>query len=165
MSKDSNKHNDSSSRSQNLDSGAHYENKLPSVSSQGNALSLQNPSFIDKYMEYMEISNMKRDQPFCLVLSLYEAPTLSLDMIQLNISGAVKSLSPLALDRTIFPCRTKKSDQKPAKPLNSLEDLAHTINERFVLAYPSQVVNNGALDSAPTWEESLINLDYFLAWA
>ncbi|KAJ9052769.1 hypothetical protein DSO57_1030918 [Entomophthora muscae] len=77
----------------------------------------------------------------------------------------VKSLPPLALDRTIFPHRTKKSAQKPAKPLNSLEDSAHTIDERFVLAYPSQVVNNGSLDSVPTWEESLINLDYLLAWA
>ncbi|KAJ9056465.1 hypothetical protein DSO57_1032843 [Entomophthora muscae] len=72
-------------------------------------------------------------------------------------------LSPL--DRTIFLRCTKKSAQKPAKPLNSLEDLAHAINEIFVLAYTSQVVNNGALDSVPTWEESLINLDYFLAWA
>ncbi|KAJ9052876.1 hypothetical protein DSO57_1029710 [Entomophthora muscae] len=42
-----------------------------------------------------------------------------------------------ALDRTIFPHHTKKSAQKPAKPLNSLEDLAHTIDERFVLAYLS----------------------------
>ncbi|KAJ9085124.1 hypothetical protein DSO57_1016955 [Entomophthora muscae] len=77
----------------------------------------------------------------------------------------VKSLPPLALDRTIFPHRTEKSAQKLAKPLNSLKDLAYTIDERFVLAYPSQVVNNGALDSVPTWEESLINLDYLLTWA
>ncbi|KAJ9068553.1 hypothetical protein DSO57_1027475, partial [Entomophthora muscae] len=34
------------------------------------------------------------------------------------------------------PRRTKKSPQKPAKPLNSLEDLAHTVDERFVVAYP-----------------------------
>ncbi|KAJ9052053.1 hypothetical protein DSO57_1038074 [Entomophthora muscae] len=71
----------------------------------------------------------------------------------------------LTLYRTIVLCRTKKSAQKPAKPLNSLEDLAHTIDERFVLAYPSQVVNTGALDSVLTWEKSLINLDHFLAWA
>ncbi|KAJ9071305.1 hypothetical protein DSO57_1038232 [Entomophthora muscae] len=51
----------------------------------------------------------------------------------------VNSLPPLALDRTIFPRRTKKSAQKPVKPLNSLEDLAHTIDERFVMTYPSQV--------------------------
>ncbi|KAJ9060669.1 hypothetical protein DSO57_1028443 [Entomophthora muscae] len=62
----------------------------------------------------------------------------------------VKSLPPLALDRTIFPRHTKKLAQKPAKPLNSLEDLAYTIDERFVLAYPSQAVIDGALDSVPT---------------
>ncbi|KAJ9088925.1 hypothetical protein DSO57_1018035 [Entomophthora muscae] len=77
----------------------------------------------------------------------------------------LKSLPPLALDRTIFLRHTKKLAQKPAKPLNSLEDLAHTIDERFVLAYPSQEVIDGALDSVPTWEEYLINLDYLLAWA
>ncbi|KAJ9062651.1 hypothetical protein DSO57_1008417 [Entomophthora muscae] len=77
----------------------------------------------------------------------------------------VKSLPPLALDRTIFPCRSKKSAQKLAKPLNSLEDLAHTIDERFVLAYPFQVVNTNVMNLVPTWEESLINLDYLLAWA
>ncbi|KAJ9058282.1 hypothetical protein DSO57_1013768 [Entomophthora muscae] len=77
----------------------------------------------------------------------------------------VNSLPPLALYRTIFLRHTKKSAQKPAKPLNSFEDLAHTIDERFVLEYPSQVVNKGALDSVPTWEDSLINLDYFLAWS
>ncbi|KAJ9048204.1 hypothetical protein DSO57_1037371 [Entomophthora muscae] len=75
------------------------------------------------------------------------------------------SLHPLALDRTIFPRCSKKSSQKPAKPLNSLEDLAHTIDERFVLAYPSQVVNTNVMNLVLTWEESLINLDYLLAWA
>ncbi|KAJ9073780.1 hypothetical protein DSO57_1012771 [Entomophthora muscae] len=65
---------------------------------------------------------------------------------------AQQSLPPLALDRTIFPRHTKTSAQKPAKPLNSLEDLAHTIDERFVLAYPSQVVNTNVLNSVPTWE-------------
>ncbi|KAJ9069911.1 hypothetical protein DSO57_1013849 [Entomophthora muscae] len=55
----------------------------------------------------------------------------------IDIGVCVKSLLPLALDRTIFLRRTKKSGQKLAKPLNSLEDLAHTIDERFVLAYPS----------------------------
>lgn len=33
-----------------------------------------------------------------------------------------------------------------------------------MLVYPSQVVNIDVLNSVPTWEESLINLDYFLAW-
>ncbi|KAJ9056746.1 hypothetical protein DSO57_1029767 [Entomophthora muscae] len=46
---------------------------------------------------------------------------------------------PLALDRTIFPQRTKKSAWIQAKPLNSLGDLAHTIDKQFVLAYPSQL--------------------------
>ncbi|KAJ9048484.1 hypothetical protein DSO57_1034717 [Entomophthora muscae] len=58
---------------------------------------------------------------------------------------------------SIFPHCTKKLAQKPAKPLNSLEDLAHTIDERFVLTYPSQVANNDVLNSVPTWEEYLIN--------
>ncbi|KAJ9060038.1 hypothetical protein DSO57_1035147 [Entomophthora muscae] len=82
-----------------------------------------------------------------------------------NVYGTLKSLPLLALDRAMFPRCTKKSAQKPAKPLNSLEDLAHKIDKRFVLTYTSQVVNNGSLDSVPTWEESLINLDYLLAWA
>ncbi|KAJ9054706.1 hypothetical protein DSO57_1011247 [Entomophthora muscae] len=73
--------------------------------------------------------------------------------------------SPFNPGQDNLPAPHKKSSQKPAKPLNSLEDLAHTIDERFVLAYPSQVLNNGALDSVPTWEESLVNLDYLLAWA
>ncbi|KAJ9081368.1 hypothetical protein DSO57_1015447 [Entomophthora muscae] len=55
-----------------------------------------------------------------------------------NGNNVVKSLLPLALDWTIFPQCTKKSSQKPAKPLNSLEDLAHTIDEHFFLVYPSQ---------------------------
>ncbi|KAJ9063068.1 hypothetical protein DSO57_1003999 [Entomophthora muscae] len=86
--------------------------------------------------------------------------------IDLNYKLSFKqSLPSLALDRTIFLRCTKKSSQKSAKPLNSLEDLAHTIDESFVLAYPSQVVNTDVLNSVLTWEESLINLDYFLAWA
>ncbi|KAJ9054504.1 hypothetical protein DSO57_1013803, partial [Entomophthora muscae] len=72
----------------------------------------------------------------------------------------VNSLPPLALDRTVFPRRTKKTAQSPAKPLNSLNDLAHTVDERFVLAYPA-----GPLALvAPAWEETLVNLDYLLAW-
>ncbi|KAJ9058654.1 hypothetical protein DSO57_1010223 [Entomophthora muscae] len=81
------------------------------------------------------------------------------------VADKCKVIPPLALDRTIFPRRSKKSVQKPAKPINSLEDLAHTINERFVLTYPSQVINTNVMNSAPTWEKSLINLDYLLAWA
>ncbi|KAJ9057466.1 hypothetical protein DSO57_1022414 [Entomophthora muscae] len=50
--------------------------------------------------------------------------------------AAYELLPPLALNRTVFPRHTKKSPQKPAKPLISLEDLAHTVDERFVVAYP-----------------------------
>ncbi|KAJ9064987.1 hypothetical protein DSO57_1024637 [Entomophthora muscae] len=64
----------------------------------------------------------------------------------------VKSLPPLALDKTIFPRRTKKSAQKPAKPLNYLEDSAHTVDERFVLVYPSQEKSIDVLNLVPTWE-------------
>ncbi|KAJ9083696.1 hypothetical protein DSO57_1032179 [Entomophthora muscae] len=77
----------------------------------------------------------------------------------------VKSLLPLALDRTTFSRCTKKSAQKPAKPLDSLEDLAHIVDEQFLLACPSQVENVDVWNYVPTWEETLINLDYFLAWA
>ncbi|KAJ9075361.1 hypothetical protein DSO57_1036940 [Entomophthora muscae] len=73
---------------------------------------------------------------------------------------SVNSLSPLALDRTVFPRCTKKSPQKPAKPLNSLEDLAHTVDERFVVTYPVEYPSS----TAPSMEETLINLDCLLAW-
>ncbi|KAJ9070109.1 hypothetical protein DSO57_1011724 [Entomophthora muscae] len=73
-----------------------------------------------------------------------------LNMKRNSLCVSVKSLPPLALDRTIFLCCTKKSAQKLTKPLNSLEDLAHTVDEKFVLAYPSQVVNSDALNSFPT---------------
>ncbi|KAJ9054867.1 hypothetical protein DSO57_1009797 [Entomophthora muscae] len=72
----------------------------------------------------------------------------------------VNSLPPLALDRTLFPRRTKKTAPSPAKPLNSLNDLAHTVDERFVLAYPAGPPALVAL----TWEETLVNLNYLLAW-
>ncbi|KAJ9067284.1 hypothetical protein DSO57_1000867 [Entomophthora muscae] len=54
------------------------------------------------------------------------------------LSHLKKLLPPLALDRVIFPQRTKKFFQNPAKPLNSLGDLAHTTYDKSVLAYPSQ---------------------------
>ncbi|KAJ9079530.1 hypothetical protein DSO57_1034614 [Entomophthora muscae] len=50
-----------------------------------------------------------------------------------------------------------------AKPLNLLNYLAHTIDKRFFLSYLYQVTSFGSLISVPTWEESLINLDYVLA--
>ncbi|KAJ9079743.1 hypothetical protein DSO57_1032276 [Entomophthora muscae] len=63
------------------------------------------------------------------------------------LTVGVNSLPPLALDRTVFPRRTKKTAPSPAKPLNSLNDLAHTVDERFVLVYPA---GPPAL-VAPTW--------------
>ncbi|KAJ9090023.1 hypothetical protein DSO57_1006725 [Entomophthora muscae] len=72
----------------------------------------------------------------------------------------VNSLPPLALDQTVFPHHTKKGPKITAKPLNSLGDLAHTVGERFALAYPADLP---AL-VVPAWEETLINLDYLLAW-
>ncbi|KAJ9072814.1 hypothetical protein DSO57_1023221 [Entomophthora muscae] len=72
----------------------------------------------------------------------------------------VNSLPPLALDCSIFPRRTKKGSKTPAKPLNSLNDLAHTVDERFVLAYPAEPLPL----VVPSWEETLVNLDYLLAW-
>ncbi|KAJ9059893.1 hypothetical protein DSO57_1036761 [Entomophthora muscae] len=72
----------------------------------------------------------------------------------------VNPLPPLALDQTVFPCHTKKGPKIMAKILNFLGDLAHTVDERFVLAYPADPL---AL-VVPAWEETLINLDYLLAW-
>ena len=42
---------------------------------------------------------------------------------------------PLALDRVLHPRKTKKNPQGPAKPLTRLADLAHTVDERYVLAF------------------------------
>ncbi|KAJ9058853.1 hypothetical protein DSO57_1008070 [Entomophthora muscae] len=76
------------------------------------------------------------------------------------VMGSVNSLPPLALDRSIFPCCTKKGPKTPAKPLHLLNDLAHTVDERFVLAYSVESLPL----VAPSWEETLVNLDYLLAW-
>ncbi|KAJ9066814.1 hypothetical protein DSO57_1005777 [Entomophthora muscae] len=73
---------------------------------------------------------------------------------------SVNSLPPLALDQTVFPHCTKKGAKITAKPLNSLGDLAHTVDERFILAYPE----DPPVLAAPAWEETLVNLDYLLAW-
>ncbi|KAJ9070808.1 hypothetical protein DSO57_1003670 [Entomophthora muscae] len=73
--------------------------------------------------------------------------------------SSVNSLPPLALDRTVFPHYTKKTAQSPEKLLNSLKDLAHTVDERFVLAYPADPPALIVL----AWEEILVNLDYLLA--
>lgn len=72
---------------------------------------------------------------------------------------AVNLLPPLALDHTIFPRRTRKGPKISAKLLNSLGDLAHTVDERFVLAYPADTLPL----VAPPWEKMLVNLDYLLA--
>ncbi|KAJ9075875.1 hypothetical protein DSO57_1031537 [Entomophthora muscae] len=73
----------------------------------------------------------------------------------IDIQATVNSLSPLALNRAIFPHCTKKGSKTPAKPLHSLNDLAHMVDERFVLVYPV-----GPLPLvAPSWEETLVNLD------
>ncbi|KAJ9087854.1 hypothetical protein DSO57_1028935 [Entomophthora muscae] len=69
----------------------------------------------------------------------------------------VNSLPPLALDCTIFPRRTKKGPKISAKPLNYLGDLAHTVDERFVLAYPTDPLPL----VAPPWEETLHGVAHF----
>ncbi|KAJ9060405.1 hypothetical protein DSO57_1031234 [Entomophthora muscae] len=123
------------------------------------------------YTQAFEVGNKEADlllNPNPYGFDLFEshlASSSALAPTPTPAQAACKSLPPLALDRTIFPQCTKKSAPKPAKPLNSLEDLAHTLDEIFVLAYPSQAANVDVGNSFPTWEESLINLDYFSAWA
>ncbi|KAJ9074228.1 hypothetical protein DSO57_1008752 [Entomophthora muscae] len=85
------------------------------------------------------------------------SPGTSVRRVELS---SVNSLPPLALDHTIFPRHTKKGPKMLAKPLHFLEDLAHTVDERFVLAYPADPLPL----VAPSWEETLVNLDYLLAW-
>ncbi|KAJ9087617.1 hypothetical protein DSO57_1031401 [Entomophthora muscae] len=80
--------------------------------------------------------------------------------IEVFWTASVNSLPPLALDQTISPCCTKKGLKVKAKLLNSLGDLEYTVDEIFVLDYPVDFL---AL-AAPPWEETLINLDYLLAW-
>ncbi|KAJ9074372.1 hypothetical protein DSO57_1007220 [Entomophthora muscae] len=53
-----------------------------------------------------------------------------------------------------------KGSKTPAISLHSLNDLAYTVDERFVLAYPADPLPL----VAPSWEETLVNLDYLLAW-
>ncbi|KAJ9065625.1 hypothetical protein DSO57_1017556 [Entomophthora muscae] len=57
----------------------------------------------------------------------------------------------------------KKVARVQAKPLQNLEDLAHTVDERFVLAFPAEVLIS-PLESPPTTEETLIWLDCLLSW-
>ncbi|KAJ9072991.1 hypothetical protein DSO57_1021352 [Entomophthora muscae] len=50
-----------------------------------------------------------------------------------------------------------KGSKTPAKPLNSLNDLAHTVDEMFVLAYPAEPLPL----VAPSWEETLLGIAHF----
>ncbi|KAJ9055857.1 hypothetical protein DSO57_1001379 [Entomophthora muscae] len=65
---------------------------------------------------------------------------------------------PLALDQDVFPRPSKKVARVQAKPLQNLEDLAHTVDERFVLDFLAEVPIS-PLESPPTAEETLIQLD------
>ncbi|KAJ9089360.1 hypothetical protein DSO57_1013733 [Entomophthora muscae] len=57
----------------------------------------------------------------------------------------------------------KKVARVQAKPLQNLEDLAHTVDERFVLAFLAKVPIS-PLESPPTAEETLIQLYCLLSW-
>ncbi|KAJ9058391.1 hypothetical protein DSO57_1012631 [Entomophthora muscae] len=70
---------------------------------------------------------------------------------------------PLALDWDVFPRLLKKVACVQAKLLQNLENLAHTVNERFVLAFLAEVPIF-PLESPPTAEETLIQLDCLLSW-
>ncbi|KAJ9068557.1 hypothetical protein DSO57_1027479 [Entomophthora muscae] len=79
------------------------------------------------------------------------------------LSRAVKFRGPLlALDWDVFPRSSKKVACVQAKPLQNLEDLAHTVDKRFVLAFPAEVLIS-PLESPPTAEETLIWLDCLLS--
>ncbi|KAJ9084890.1 hypothetical protein DSO57_1019395 [Entomophthora muscae] len=70
---------------------------------------------------------------------------------------------PLALDRDVFSRPSKKMARVQAKPLQNLEDLAHTVDGCFVLAFLAKVLIS-PLESPPTAEETLIWLDCLLSW-
>ncbi|KAJ9055666.1 hypothetical protein DSO57_1001644 [Entomophthora muscae] len=70
---------------------------------------------------------------------------------------------PLALDQDVFPRPSKKVARMQAKPFQNLEDLAHTVDERFVLAFLAEVPIS-PLESPLTAEETLIQLDCLLSW-
>ncbi|KAJ9077836.1 hypothetical protein DSO57_1012874 [Entomophthora muscae] len=57
----------------------------------------------------------------------------------------------------------KKVGRVQAKPLQNLEDLAHTVDERFVLAFTAKTPST-SLKFLPTAEETLIQLDCLLSW-
>lgn len=70
---------------------------------------------------------------------------------------------PLALDWDVFPRPLKKVACVQAKPLQNLEDLAHTVDKRFVLTFLAKVLIS-PLESPPTADETLIWLDCLLSW-
>ena len=72
-------------------------------------------------------------------------------------------VEPYALDRAQFPHRKKKGKRQPAKPLESLEDLAHTVDERYVLAYPPNAPQLPCAPPPPSIEKSLFQLDCLLS--
>ncbi|KAJ9068507.1 hypothetical protein DSO57_1027940 [Entomophthora muscae] len=63
-----------------------------------------------------------------------------------------------------IPVLDQKCFQYLDKPLNSLEDLDHTVDERFVLEYHTQVPPTLPFLTCLSIEETLVELDYLLAW-
>ncbi|KAJ9053191.1 hypothetical protein DSO57_1026669 [Entomophthora muscae] len=62
-----------------------------------------------------------------------------------------------------FSQTVKKEACVQANPLQSLENLAHTVDERFVLAFTGETPIP-SLETPPTVEETLIQLDCLLSW-
>ncbi|KAJ9066768.1 hypothetical protein DSO57_1006379 [Entomophthora muscae] len=122
---------------------------------------------LEKLLKDLNLAIAKIKDIDCKVKAKFKDVILTGDKINMVSAKAlmakipyVNSLPPLALDHSIFPCRTKKGPKTPAKPLHLLNDLAHTVDERFVLAYPVESLPL----VAPSWEETLVNLDYLLSW-
>ncbi|KAJ9083499.1 hypothetical protein DSO57_1034109 [Entomophthora muscae] len=79
-------------------------------------------------------------------------------------SPQIKFCGPhLALNWDVFPRLSKKVARVQAKPLQNLEDLAQTVDEHFVLDFLAEVPIL-PLESPPTAEETLIQLDCLLSW-
>ncbi|KAJ9059021.1 hypothetical protein DSO57_1006795 [Entomophthora muscae] len=70
---------------------------------------------------------------------------------------------PLALNWDLFPRPSKKVARVQAKPLQNPENLAHTVDERFVLAFMAKVPIL-PLESPSTAEETPIQLYCLLSW-
>ncbi|KAJ9075279.1 hypothetical protein DSO57_1037631 [Entomophthora muscae] len=67
-----------------------------------------------------------------------------------------------ALNQDVFPRPSKKAGHVQAKPLQNLEDLAHTVDVRFVLVFTAESPIP-SLESPPTMKETLIQLDCLLS--